>query len=121
MKKSYSPIVTFSDQLTAKLLVFSSVAPRQFALDNRKEAFLPIKRLSVSATATDAAAFHLVLASAASEMTLLKGVMNLRSEISHKTEALKIINKRMADISLATSDKNIGAVVMFAGCEVRLL
>jgi hypothetical protein len=33
--------------------------------------------------------------------------------------ALRLINERMTDIALATSDGNIGAVAIFAAFEVR--
>jgi hypothetical protein len=44
---------------------------------------------------------------------------NSTTEISHKMVALRLVNERMTDIALATSDGNIGAVAIFAGFEVR--
>lgn len=92
--------------------------PRQFKVENREEAFVHIKRLSLSIAAHDAAAFHLILSSAACDLSRVQGSNHSVEEISHKVVALRHINERMADMALATSDQNIGAVTIFAGFEV---
>lgn len=99
--------------------VFCAVTPRQFALDKRGEAFIPIKHLSFSAAGHDVAAFHLILATAASDMGRPGKAENSTLGMTHKMTALRIVNQRMTDVALATRDENIGAVAIFAGFEVR--
>jgi hypothetical protein len=98
--------------------VFCAVAPRQFALDNRKEAFVHIKQLGFTVAVHDVAAFHLILSCAASDLKYLRGINDSAEEIGHNMAALRVLNERMMDISLATSDGNLCAVAIFAGCEV---
>jgi hypothetical protein len=98
--------------------VFCAVAPRQFALDNRKEAFVHIKQLGFSVAVHDVAAFHLILSCAASDLKQLRRINDSACEITHNMAALRILNERMTDTSLATSDGSLCAVAIFAGFEV---
>ena len=68
---------------------------------------------------TDHALLHVVLSQSAANFTLLEGSGNSHDSLALRTEAIRIINKRIEESEGGKlSDVTIGAVASLAGCEV---
>jgi len=89
-----------------------------FRQDNRAD-FQPVKELCFHVSLTDPSAFHVVLGAAANDIAALHGREDSPEAIRHKGLALGMVNKRLLQDGLDTSDASISAVALLTGNEVR--
>jgi hypothetical protein len=70
---------------------------------------------------TDSALLRIVLSQSAANFTLLEESGNSHDSLALRTEAIRIINKRIGESDGGKlSDVTIGAVASLAGCEVSI-
>jgi hypothetical protein len=68
----------------------------------------------------DAAGFHTVLSMAASHLDAMNGIKPGQRALWHRTEAIRLVNRYLADPILSTSDRTIFAVAMLMAQEARV-
>jgi hypothetical protein len=69
----------------------------------------------------DHALFHVALSHAAGNLGLLTQKGDAIESLTHRMEAIRIINERLDDLSCGISDGTIGAVASMASYEVSIL
>lgn len=91
-----------------------------YTFDERAD-FQPVKISGFNIALMDPAAFHVLLAVGASDITALHGEENAsdcEDAIKHRSTAITMVNKRLSQGVADHSDKNLAAVVLLAGYEV---
>ena len=63
---------------------------------------------------------HVILGYTLGHIASLRGLEEPPQAIEHKSKAIKLLNHRMADPKQSYSDELIGAIVNFAGWEVKV-
>lgn len=91
-----------------------------YTFDERAD-FQPVKIAGFNIALMDPAAFHVILAVGASDITALHGGENAsdcEDAVKHRSTAITMVNKRLSQGVADHSDKNLAAVVLLAGYEV---
>lgn len=92
------------------------MAPIAFAGDTPN--FQPVKKILFCLGSTDASTFHMILSAAANDIAILQGRQNSEEAIKHLAIALSMVNKRISQRGLDTSDLTLTAVAFLAGYDV---
>lgn len=68
----------------------------------------------------DAASFLVIISGAANDIAMRSGRTQSQQSIEYKSQAMTLVNKRMAVSQSYFTDGTINACSMFAGTEVRM-
>jgi len=96
--------------------VFYGLAPIAFAGDTPN--FQPVKKILFDLGITDASLFHMILSAAADDIAALRGRQISEEAIKHRAIALSMVNKRISQYGLDSSDLNLTTVALLAGWDV---
>jgi hypothetical protein len=74
-----------------------------------------MKKILFDLVVTDASLFYMILSAAADDIAALQGRQIPEEAISHRAIALSLVNKRIAQYGLDSSDLNFTTVAVLAG------
>jgi hypothetical protein len=92
------------------------LAPIAFAGDTPN--FQPVKKILFGLGSTEASSFHMILSAAANDIAILQGRQNREEAIKHRAIALSMVNKRISQRGLDSSDLTLTTVALLAGYDV---
>ncbi|PVH77910.1 hypothetical protein DL98DRAFT_573470 [Cadophora sp. DSE1049] len=95
---------------------YSTFRPKPFLLSDCD--YTPVKKLMLQVSMQDAASFLVIISGAANDIALRSGRPQSQQSIEYKSQAMTLVNKRMAVSQSYFTDGTINACSMFAGTEL---
>ncbi|KAH9215869.1 fungal-specific transcription factor domain-containing protein [Leptodontidium sp. 2 PMI_412] len=95
---------------------YTTFRPKPFLLSDCD--YTPVKKLMLQVSMQDAASFLVIISGAANDIAMRSGRTQSQQSIEYKSQAMTLVNKRMAVSQSYFTDGTINACSMFAGTEL---